>query len=250
MFWQKTKNLILDSIFPVYCVSCGDFLPSEKNSHLCSLCLAKIPINSELFCPICFKRLNQAEDKKCSHSDKKSSLDFLGHATYYEIPIIRDLIHNYKYRFAKSIGNTLANILTLYLKKSLNNQNDWIIIPIPLHRSRLNWRGFNQSEEIAKIISQKFNWPILNNILIRKKKTAKQAEIKEKEKRRENLKDAFNLSPHVKNIKNKLSDTKALEGKKIILLDDVCTSGATLEEAAQILKIAGAKKIIGLVIAK
>jgi ComF family protein len=242
MFWQKTKNLILDSIFPVYCVSCEDFLPSEKNSYLCSKCLAKIPINSALFCPICLKRLNQADNKKCLHSNKKSSLDSLGYATYYEIPIIRDLIHNYKYRFVKKIENTLADILISYLKKSLNNCDDWIIIPIPLHRSRFNWRGFNQSAEIAKIISQQFNWPILNNILIRKKKTTEQAEIKTKEKRQENLENAFILNNRI--------NLNQIKNRHIILLDDVCTSGATLEEAAKILKTAGAKKIIGLVIAK
>lgn len=167
-------------------------------------------------------------------------MDFLGYATCYEISVIRDLIHNYKYRFAKNIKNTLANILIIYLKKSLDDWDDWIIIPIPLYHSRFNWRGFNQSEEIAKIISQQFNWPILNNTLIRKKKTTEQAEIKEKERRQKNLKDAFGLSSCAKDIKN----------KKIILLDDVCASGATLEEAAKILKSAGAKKIIGLVIAK
>jgi ComF family protein len=241
MFWQKTKNLILDSIFPIYCVSCKDFLPSEKNSYFCSKCLAKIPVNSSLFCPICLKRLNQI-DKKCLHSNKKSSLDFLGYATYYEIPTIRDLIHNYKYRFAKNIENTLANILISYLKKSLNNWNEWIIIPIPLHHSRFNWRGFNQSEEIAKIISQQFNWPILNNILIRKKKTAEQAEIKTKEKRRENLENAFILNDKI--------DLNQIKNKNIVLLDDVYASGATLEEAAKILKSTEAKKIIGLVIAK
>lgn len=250
MFWQKAKNLILDGVFPIYCVSCGDFLPSEKNSYLCSKCLAKIPINSGLFCPICFKRLNQTDNKKCLHSNKKSSLDFLGYATYYEIPTIRDLIHNYKYRFAKSMANTLTEILMVYLKKSLNDFNNWVIIPIPLHRSRLNWRGFNQSKEIAKIISRQFNWPILDNILIRKKKTAEQAEVKEKEKRQENLKDAFVLSSYAKATKGLPSIIKIIEGKKIILLDDVCTSGTTLEEAAKILKSAGAKKIIGLVIAK
>jgi ComF family protein len=240
MFWQKTKNLILDSIFPVYCISCGVFLNSEKNSYLCSKCLAKIPINSGLFCPICFKRLNRAENKKCLHSTQKSFLDFLGHATYYEIAPIKNLIHNYKYRFAKDIARTLSNIVIIYLEKSLDDWNDWVIIPIPLHRSRLNWRGFNQAEEIAKIINQKFNWPILNNILIRNKKTAEQAEIKKREKRQENLRDAFGLS----------SDIQTLKGKKIILLDDVYTTGATLEEAAKILKSAGVKKIIGLVIAK
>jgi len=242
MFWEKTKNLLLDSIFPIYCVSCGIFLPNEKNSYLCDQCLIKIPINSSLFCSICFKRLNRAENKKCSHSNKKSSLDFLGYATYYEIPAIRNLIHNYKYRFTKTIDYTLAKILIIYLKKSLNNYNDWIIIPIPLHQSRFNWRGFNQSEKIAKIISQQFNWTILNNILMRKKKTAEQAEIKNKERRQENLKDAFTLSKSI--------NQEQIKNKNIILIDDVYASGATLEEAAKILKSIGIKKIIGLVIAK
>lgn len=241
MFVKKAENLILDSIFPIYCVSCGTFLASEKNTYLCTTCSTKIPINSGLFCPICFKRLNHSDNKKCLHSNKKSSLGFLGYATFYENSVIRDLIHNYKYRFAKKTKLSLANILIQYLKK-LNLNNEYLIIPIPLHYSRFNWRGFNQSEEIGKIISEYFRWPIINNIIQRKKKTSEQAAIKTKEKRQENLQNAFVL--------NKKIDLNQIKNKSFILIDDVYTSGTTLEEAAKILKSAGVKKIIGLVVAK
>ncbi len=242
MLLKKAENLILDGIFPIYCVSCGDFLANEKNAHICDKCLKKITINSALFCPICFKRLSQFDNKKCLHSNKKSNLDFLGYATSYENTSVRDLIHNYKYRFAKKIKISLAQILIHYLSKSLSNEDEYCIIPLPLHHSRFNWRGFNQTEEIGKIVVEYFHWPIFTNVLLRKKKTSEQAEIKEKEKRQENLKNAFILN-------NKI-DLEKIKNKKIILLDDVYASGATLEEAAKTLKTAGFKKIIGIVVAK
>lgn len=234
------KNFILDCLFPVYCLGCGRFLKSATKSYLCPDCQNKIPVNSGVFCPLCFKRLAGANIRRCPHSDKKSSLDFLGVAASYENPLIRELIHKYKYGFAKEISWTLAKILIHYLEKSFpDDLKNYCLIAIPLHRQRLNWRGFNQSEELAKILSRKFFIPLNQDCLIRQKNTANQAEIKNPEERKNNLENAFALK-----------NQKTIENKNIVILDDVFTSGATMEAAAAALKSGGAKKIIGLVIAK
>lgn len=240
MFFPKVKNFILDCIFPTYCLGCGRFLQSEAKTHLCPDCQNKIPINSGLFCPICLKRLVTENSNKCPHSDKKSPLDFLGIAVSYENPLIQELIHKYKYSFAKEISWTLSEILIRYLEKSFRDDvKKYCLIAVPLHRQRFNWRGFNQSEEIAKILSQRFSLSLNNNCLIRQKKTASQAGIKNPQKRKDNLQNAFVLK-----------NPKLIKNKNIILLDDVFTSGATMEAAAATLKSGGAKRIIGLVVAK
>jgi len=240
MFFRKIKNLLLDYIFPTYCLGCGCFLESATKTYLCQSCQNKITINSEFFCPVCLKRLADSTFKKCQHSNKKSSLDFLGFATSYENPVIKDLIHKYKYAFAKEIRWTLAQTLIFYLKRAFKDDfSRYTLVAIPLHRRRFNWRGFNQSEEIAKILSGHFRMPILNNCLFRAKQTDSQASLKDFQKRKLNLENAFGL-------KNR----ELLKNKNIILVDDVYTSGATLEEAAKILKSGGAKRIIGLVAAK
>jgi len=240
MFSQKIKNWFLDCVFPKYCLGCGCFLESATKTYLCQSCQNKIIINSEFFCPICLKRLADSTFKKCQHSNKKSSLDFLGFATSYENPVIKDLIHKYKYAFAKEIRWTLAQTLIFYLNKAFEDDfSRYALVAIPLHRRRFNWRGFNQSEEVAKILSVHFRMPILNNCLFRAKQTDSQAGLKDFQKRKLNLENAFALK-----------NQELLKNKNIVLLDDVYTSGATLEEAAKAVKSAGAKRIIGLVIAK
>ncbi len=239
MFSAKIKNFALDCVFPTYCLGCGRFLKSEAKTHLCPDCRNKIPINSGLLCPICFRRVAGA-DSHCRHSDKKSSLNFLAVATAYENPLIQKLIHQYKYGLSKEIKWTLAEIITTYLTKLTEiNFADWIVVAVPLHPQRLKWRGFNQSEELAKILSQKISIPLNNQCLLRQKKTASQVEIKDFQKRRDNLSGAFQLKK-----------SEIIKNKNIILLDDVHTSGATMEAAAAALKLAGVKTIIGLAIAK
>jgi len=114
-----------------------------------------------------------------------------------------------------------------------------LIIPIPLHPSRERGRGFNQSEAIAEEISKTLGVKLMTGNLIRIKNTKPQPEIKGLEKRQENIAGCF----AVKN-------PELIKGKKIIPIDDVFTSGSTMNEAVKILRKAGAARVIGLVIAK
>jgi ComF family protein len=235
------KNFIFDCLFPIYCVNCQSFIPAAKQLYLCDNCLDSIVINSGFICPICFRRV--VDFKKCLHSNKKSHLDFLGSALFYDHPVIKNLIHQFKYQYIKEIAFTLANFLNVFWTKTTKTiEEDWggyIVIPIPLHKKRLCERGFNQSEEIAKIFAHQFNFKILDNILIRKVDNPPQAKIENYEQRYKNIKNIFEVrSPGL------------INGQNIILIDDVFTSGATLQEAAKILKNNGAKKIIGLTIAR
>jgi len=155
------------------------------------------------------------------------------------------LIQKLKYKpFAKELAQPLALLIITYFKNLekqpffLYPENQFSIIPIPLFLKRLKWRGFNQSEEIAKILAGYFEMPFLQDALIRIKDTRPQIELP-KEERAKNIKDAF-MCQHPKKIKN----------INIILFDDVYTTGATMREAAKILKRAGAKQIIGLTVAR
>lgn len=241
---QKTKiikNFILDCLFPIYCINCQSFIPAQKGYYLCTNCFKKINIYSNFICPICSKRI--VEFKKCLHTNKKSYLDFLGAASDYENPIIKELIHQLKYQYIKEISLTLAEILINFWQKITKtiheNWQEYIIIPIPLHKKRLCERGFNQSEEIAKIFSSYFNLKMITDILIRKINNPPQAKIENYNQRYKNIENVFEIKY-----------PQLIKKQKIILLDDVFTSGATLQEAAKILKNNGANKIIGITIAK
>ena len=112
------------------------------------------------------------------------------------------------------------------------------IIPIPLHKNKLKKRGFNQAEELAKGISKFLEKPIFNDVLLKIKPTFAQMELS-KEKRRENIKGAFVCQKPI-----------VVRGKKILLVDDIFTTGATMEECARVLKEAGAREVWGAVVAR
>jgi ComF family protein len=126
----------------------------------------------------------------------------------------------------------------LKLIEEEKNFSDFILIPIPLEKKKLKWRGFNQSEEIGKKLAENLKIPIFSNVLFKIKETRPQVELSEKE-RRENIRGCFL-------VKNK----DLIKNKKILLLDDVFTTGSTMEEAAKTLKEAGAKEIVGIVLAR
>ena len=151
-----------------------------------------------------------------------------------------------KYNFIKDIGSLLGNYLTSFLQSYLNNEANYkskiinhqsAIIPIPLHPRRLRWRGFNQTETIARVVAKNFQLEIITRKLIRTKHKKAQAKLNEWQ-RLKNVKDCFAWR----------GDN--LAGATIILVDDVATTGATLNECAKILKQNGANQVWGLVAAK
>jgi len=124
-----------------------------------------------------------------------------------------------------------------------------MVIPIPLHKRKLHERDFNQAELLAKEVAKQFSIPLENGILKRNQFTFPQAQIKDHKIRRENVKNIFEIErKFVK--KCKTENKNLLQEKTIILVDDVATTGATLSEAAKVLKQAGAKEVWGLVVAK
>jgi len=205
-------------------LGCQKELESQQNSQICKVCFAKI-------------RLNRGFQYQ-----KKKALKAIFAAGRYDDPILREAIKSFKYQSIESLKKPLAKLAIDYLKKEnlADKFSGFVIAPIPLTlRRRLN-RGFNQSELLAKEIGGFLNCPVVN-LLKRRKFNFPQAEIPDWKRRKENISGAFVLAPVI--------DVGHLY-KKIILVDDVSTSGATLEEAASVLKKAGAEEIYGLVIAK
>jgi len=156
--------------------------------------------------------------------------------------VMRKAIIKLKYGFAGEI----AKEISFYAGKFLKGHEGVlpgkaILAPIPLHRSRKNWRGFNQSSEIGKLIAKEMGWDFIDNIVTRKVKTIPQTELKGAE-REKNLKGAFSFNgSYLQNIK---------DSRKIIVFDDVWTTGATLKEMCSVLKRNGVKEVWAITIAK
>lgn len=156
---------------------------------------------------------------------------------------VKKLIYNFKFKpFVSDLNIVLCDLFYDALiqneefMRQLESSSSWVFIPTPLHKSKLKKRGYNQSEILAKGLAKKFNLPF-QNFLKRIKNTKTQVGLKHDE-RKKNIKGAFEIVNHKSSIVN------------LFLVDDVATTGSTLLEASNVLKRGGAKKVIGLTLAR
>ncbi len=212
---------LLDFLFPKFCISC-----SRPFTYLCPKCYEQpdfftLPIEPQL---------------------KDNQLDLLLSACVYKPPI-SNLVKELKYTGIKNIAKTCAQVLYY----SVNIPNADIITAVPLHPKRQKQRGYNQAEEIAKHLSILLNIPYLP-LLKRTKHTKNQASILDKEKRLSNLKDIFEIDTGIKTrfIASLTTNNQQLTA---LIIDDITTTGTTLNECAKVLKQHGVKKAIGLTLA-
>jgi len=228
----QLKNAFLDGLFPIHCLGCNTF-----DDWICDNCHTTLPLLTQQHCPIC-KEHNTNNGEVCPICLPKhiNSVDGIFVASYYNDPILKKAIHFYKYRFAKDLSQPLALLLAQALQNSTLPAPD-AIIPVPLHKRRERWRGFNQATELAKALDLQI--PLITDILLRVRYTTPQVQMKNKSKRQKNLANAFL-------VKNK----QHITGKNILLIDDVVTTGTTLTECARILKQSGAKNVFCLVLAR
>jgi ComF family protein len=238
-YLKTIEDEILDTVLPKKCFDCG-----KEGCFWCSKCLKKIKINSWQICPICEKYLTE-QGKICNYCDKSlSNLNSLTVGTDYNNPQIAKAITLLKYKFIPEIAEPLAKILLkTYQKNNLKIPD--IIIPVPLHPIKLRWRGFNQSqllaENLSKIILPNLQLKTNAEILIRSKYTPPQASFKKSEDRQKNIQNAFQVD---------CKDLAKIKNRRLLLIDDVCTTASTLNECAKELRKLKPKSIQALVIAR
>jgi len=216
--WVKVKNFILDLLYPQFCFNC-----SREGNYLCEDCQSTLGL-------------------QLTHQKHRTqNLKDLYFALPYQDSLIKNLIQKFKYKpLVKELSKTLASLIITHFQL-LDNKPDFsnfTLIPVPLEKKRLKWRGFNQAEELARKLSVFLKIPLINNVLVKIKTTLPQVEFSEEE-RKENVKGVFLCK-----------NSNQIKGKKILLVDDIYTTGATMEECAKVLKEAGAREIIGIVVAR
>lgn len=226
-------SVVVDLVFPSSCVGCDNFGPL-----LCQNCLRQIgePENTCVFCSD-----KTLYGKTCYQCQTTSSLAGVISVGKYQNIILRNAVHALKFSGVKEISALLGDMLAKKISQTLSSSlSEFTLVPLPLHSIRKRERGFNQAELLAQKIAKKLSLPC-QEILVRTRVTKPQAKIDHKTEnlRKENIAKAFAINPVITNIP-----------EKIILVDDVATSGATLEEAAKTLRNAGSKEIWGAVICR
>ena len=223
----KTWRLVLEILFPPICLNCRGHITRERQADLlCPNCLDGVTIYSNVFYP-----------------DPRFSLFALGS---YKNTALRELLHYLKYNGFLGAKIPLEKLIVKWLETNLILASSFLdprfcLVPIPLHKSRLRKRGFNQAELIAEILSRHLNLPV-ENLLRRIRDTKSQINMRNAKEREANVKDSIEVK----------EDEKAslLQYRGVILVDDVYTSGATMQEAVKVLRWAGIKDIAVFVIAK
>jgi ComF family protein len=172
-------------------------------------------------CPACIRQKNAI-------NGLRSPLKFEG--------VVREAVHQFKYKNLRLLARPLANIIAEYLTRYPLPAD--LLIPVPLHPRRLKERGYNQSALLAEELSKLANLSLADDLLRRTKYHLPQARTRNVGERLQNVKEAFACS------------NSKLKGKRILLIDDVSTSGATMEACAAALKSAGAESVWGLVLAR
>jgi len=220
------KNII-DILFPKRCINCN-----KEGNYLCDDCLSLIDVNPFIYC-LCEKMDKNHKCEKC----KNRYLDRIYSACSFNNKIVQSAIHKLKYSYIKELSAPFAFLIIKHLQEvNCPIDKDFILVPIPLSNKRKRMRGFNQSEEIAKIISEATGIKLLANCVIKVKDNKPQMELK-REERLKNVLDIYKVN-------------KDVSGLNIILIDDVYTTGATMEECAKILKKAEANTVWGITIAR
>ena len=223
---------VTDLIFPIECAGCG-----KEGEWICKECYDRLDRPSYFRCSRCHRRTN--EGAICFLCSKKLYIDGILAAGDYNHEIVYNAIHYLKFYFVKDISVPLASFLEESFASflcSLKRDKDILLTPISLHPKRKKWRGFNQSEKIARELCQRFDLEC-HPYLHRMRYNTPQAKL-DKNSRWNNISNSFQWKG------------EGLSGKKVIVVDDVVTTGATLEECARTLKKSGAKKVSGLVVAK
>jgi ComF family protein len=231
---------IVDLVFPPRCTACNDLLERHGSLPFCPSCLAGIRFIRSPLCPRCGTpfEATEGEDHLCGDClTTERSYAVARSVARYEGALLA-AIHRFKYRGKIGIGTVLGRIMADFAAEIWDMKAFERIVPVPLHRKRLRERGFNQSVILARKLSKRFDIPLDFTSLRRQSLTPPQVGLG-REARAANVQGAFTVS-----------HPERIAGRKILLVDDVYTTGNTLEECARVLIQAEAKTVSVLTLAR
>ena len=239
---RSTLSQLASVLLAARCRLCDELLISLSRQPICEACLGRVrPLESLAWCRQCQKPLSLAARETspdslcgvCRAGETKADL-LRSFGTYDDE--LRDLIALLKYERVRTLARPLAGWLALAMEQYPELKEAEVIVPVPLHRRRKRARGFNQAELLARELSRWMGLPMKRLGLQRVKDTASQTGLTVRQ-RAENVRGAFSV-------------TKKLDKRRILLIDDVSTTGATLNACAAVLKKAGAESVYGLTVAR
>jgi len=231
--WCSLRTQFYDLLFPPRCIGCG-----RVGTLLCIECLDQLPRVDSSCCPRCGDAVVvEGLCARCRtsplHIERiRSVMVFEG--------VLREAVHQLKYRGRTALAVPLGGLMAAYWTRHSMPRHlmpPGVLVPVPLHAARQRARGYNQAALLAREMGRQVGLPVDEQTLIRQRTTVPQVDLNARE-RRENVRDAFCCSGN------------GLVGKRVLLIDDVCTTGATLEACAIALTEGGVRSVQALTLAR
>lgn len=246
---MDVKEAVLSLLFPRRCPICHDIV-RPRGAWICPSCLKKVPFVQEPTCLRCGKEIASEEIEYCYDCSHHTRSFQKGYALAVYDPVMRESVRRFKNGGRMEYADWYAEALwQQYGKEWMRLELD-LVVPVPLHRSRCNERGYNQAELLARRLARKLGVPVWPQALVRTRKTTAQKYLGGRERQR-NLESVFALGPQAggvsfwkKFLRIRWAERgRSLEGKAILLVDDIYTTGGTAEACTRVLLRAGAKAV-------
>lgn len=236
------KKKFLELVFPRHCLGCNIFMPEATSGYVCGKCSRDIPIKKEFSCAFCMAPVTLGAT--CPFCRRDYYLDRLLVTANYENRLVEEMVKKLKYEFIKTLAPNIAEVMARFWLKNISGNirlKKWppLIIPVPLYPARERWRGFNQSAEISSKLGEILGWPVAKNVIEKEKNTLPQTEVADQNSRIRNVVGAFSCH-----------QPETISNQTVLLVDDVSTTGSTLNDCARSLKSSGAEEVVGFVFAR
>lgn len=229
--WKKWRTNMLDAIYPRRCPGCNEILSdSEKEVGFCTSCNPKVVRIRDRGCVKCGKILDSEQMELCTDCKRKHHFFVQNRSIYaYDGPM-RPAMYRFKYANCRAYAEAFAS-------DGMKLYGDWLqrmhfdaIVPVPMYCDKERKRGYNQATVFARALSEKIDVPLMDRYVVRSRNTIPQKNLNDTE-RKKNLENAFKIRQ------------RGVKLKKILLIDDIYTTGSTMDEVARTLMAAGAEEI-------
>lgn len=225
---QDVMHTVIALFYPPRCPGCDEVIVPDE--ELCGICKESIHTVQEPVCKRCGKPMQDERGEYCTDCMKKKHCYQQGKAVFVYRGVIRQSMYRFKYSNKREYA-------AYYAKVAARLHGDWVkrngievLVPIPMYIGKQRRRGYNQAEVFARALGRELGIPVDTELVKRVRNTIPQKELSDKE-RRHNLKNAFQLTPNI------------VEYSQIMLIDDIYTTGSTMDAVAEVLLSGGAKNV-------
>ncbi|QIB68202.1 ComF family protein [Aminipila butyrica] len=246
---RNVKEWLLDGLFPanIYCICCGNLIDKTRPYALCDSCLENLNWANARTCIKCGKVLNETDKRRlldeigqthqlCDHCKQNRHFFERGFTCMQYSTMAKEMIHHFKFNGCAYMGDKLGKIMLDRIR--LEQLSVDLVVAVPMHPKNRRKRGYNQSELLAKVVAEGLGVVYNSQVLIRRQYKAPMNKLGA-EQRYANIQNAYALA----------GNAAFLQSKSVLLIDDIYTTGSTVDECSRLLKEAGAGVIYVLTLA-